>query len=397
MGNGLSDRVRRPTDLLRLALATNAIWLVVLVGVLAVSTSVGLEADLTTATRQLPGLVLFLLNLIGASAILILPLIAGVRLVVTGQSRLFLESLLAAGIAVLMAIAGTRLLTEFESARVLITFTGSLFNQGILLNPLLASLVAFITVSRVIERPYFGYFAILSVIALVATELIAGGTTFIAQITALLIGWAVGLLIRYSVGTPTIRPNLDQIQAALDDGGLRVDEIDQLIEVGEGRKFVAYLHDGRELSVLVRDRDLDGAGVFFSWFRSLFFYSGKEFRGFSIRKKVEQAALMSFALESARIGTPKLLLVRELPFNSILTAYERVAGIGLSTFVAEYKEIKDETIKTILETIKTMHENDIVHRSLSAANILLANSGKIYLLNPSSGNIAATQLEKRVD
>jgi uncharacterized protein (TIRG00374 family) len=398
MGTGLSDRVRRPTDLIRLAIAANAIWIVVVVGVLAVSTSVGLETDLTTATRQLPGLVLFLLNLIGASAILILPLIAGVRLVVSGQSRLFLESLLAAGIAVLVAIAGARLLTEFESTRVLLTFTGSLLlNQSILLNPLLASLVSFITVSRVIERPYFGYFAILSVIALVATELIAGGTTFIAQITALLIGWTVGLLIRYSLGTPTIRPSLEQIQTALDDGGLRVDEIDQLIAVGEGRKFIAYLHDGRELSVLVRDRDLDGAGVFFSWFRSLFFYSGKEFRAFSIRKKVEQAALMSFALESAGIGTPKLLLVRELPFNSILTAYERVPGFGLGDYVAENKEIKDETLKLILQTIKTMHENDIVHRSLSAPNILLADSREIYLLNPHSGNIAATHLEKRVD
>jgi glycosyltransferase 2 family protein len=398
MVNALSERVRRPADLIRLVIAANAIWILVFVGVLAVRTSFGIEADLTTATRQLPGLAIFLLNVVGASAILILPLIAAVRLTITGQSRLFLESLLAAGLAVLAAIAGARLLTEFESSRILITFTGSLLiNQSVLLNPLLASLVAFITVSRIVERPYFGYFAIFSVIALITTELIAGGTTLIAQGTALLIGWSAGLLIRYLLGTPTIRPSLDQINKALKEAGYDVEEIDQVIEVGEGRKFVAYTKKHQELSVLVRDRDRNGAGVIFSWLRSLFFYSGKEFRGISIRRKVEQAALMSFALESANIRTPKLLLVREIEFNSILSVYERIPGVGLAEYIKTNGDIKDETLKIILETIYLMHQNDIVHRSLSASNILLADSGDIYLLNSSGGNIAANSLEKRVD
>lgn len=398
MVNPLSERIRRPTDLIRLALAANSIWILILVGVLAVRTSFAIETDLTTATRQLPGLVIFLLNVIGASAILILPLVAAVRLTITGQSRLFLESLLAAGLAVLTAIGGARLLNEFENLRIVLTFTGSLLiNQSILLNPLLASLVAFITVSRVVERPYFGYFAIFSVIALITAELITGGTTLVAQATALLIGWTIGLLIRYSLGTPTIRPSLAAISKALKDAGYEVAQIDQVIEVGEGRKFSAYTKKHQGLSVLVRDRDRNGAGVFFSWFRSLFFYSGKEFRAINIRRKVEQAALMSFALESANIATPKLLLVREIEFNSILTVYERVQGIGLSDYLNTTGDLKDETITIILETIKSMHQNDIVHRSLSAPNILLANSGVIYLLNSYRGNIAANQLEKRVD
>jgi uncharacterized protein (TIRG00374 family) len=398
MVNALSERVRRPADLNRLLIATNAIWIVVLVGIFAVRTSFGIEADLTTATRQLPVLVIFLLNVVGASAILILPLVAAVRLIVTSQSRLFLESLLAAGLAVLAAIAGTRLLTEFENSRILLTFTGSLLtDQGLLLNPLLASLVAFITVSRVVERPYAGYFAIFSVIALIATELIAGGTTLIAQGTALLIGWSVGLLIRYLLGTPTIRPSLAQINKALKEAGYDVVEIDNVVEVGEGRKFIAHTKNHQTLSVLVRDRDRNGAGVVFSWLRSLFFYSSKEFRGINIRRKVEQAALMSFALESAKILTPKLLLVREIEFNSILSVYERVPGIGLSEYITANGDIKDETLKTILETVNFMHQNDIVHRSLSAANILLSDSGEIYLLNSYGGNIAANLLEKRVD
>ncbi len=398
MPNALSERVRRPTDLIRLAISSNAIWILVLVGVLAVRTSVGLEADLTTATRQLPGLVIFLLNLIGASAILILPLVAGTRLLITGQSRLFLESLLAAGLAVLAAVAGARILNEFESSRVIVTFTGSLIlNQGIFLNALLASLVAFITVSRIIERPYFGNFAIFSVIALITTELIAGGTTITAQATALLIGWTVGLLIRYALGTPTIRPSLEQIKAALKEGKLEVTKIAQISEGLEGRKFAAYTKDGKDLNILVRDRDRDGAGVIFSWARSLFINSGKEFNGFGIRRRVEQASLMSFAFESAKIDTPKLLLVREIEFNSILSAYERISGIDLAQFISTYGEVKDSTLENILKTVNLMHKNDIVHRNLTASNILLADSGQIYLLNPYRGNIAANQLEKRID
>lgn len=398
MPNALSERVRRPTDLIRLAIASNAIWIVVLVGVLAVRTSVGLEADLTTATRQLPGLVIFLLNLIGASAILILPLVAGVRLLVTGQSRLFLESLLAAGIAVFAALGGARLLSEFESPRVIVTFTGSLIlNDGIFLNALLASLVAFITVSRIIERPYFGYFAIFSVIALITTELIAGGTTLIAQASALLIGWTIGLLIRYLVGTPTIRPSLEQIKNALKEGKLDVIKIAQISDGLEGRKFAAYTKDGKDLLILVRDRDRDGAGVIFSWLRSLFINSGKEFNGFSIRRRVEQASLMSFAFESAKINTPKLILVREIEFNSILAAYERVSGMDLAQYLKTFGDVKDATLEHILEMVSLMHKNDIVHRNLSAGNILLSDSGQIFLLNPYRGNIAANQLEKRID
>lgn len=398
MPNALSERVRRPVDLIRLAIASNAIWILVLIGALAVRTSVGLEADLTTATRQLPGLVLFLLNLVGASAILILPLVAGIRLVITGQSRLFLESLLAAGLAVLLTITAARLLNEFESPRIVVTFTGSLIpTNAIFLNALLASLVAFITVSRLVERPYFGYFAIFSVIALITTELIAGGTTIIAQVTALLIGWSVGLLIRYLVGTPTIRPSLEQIKSALISGKLEVIKIAQISEGSEGRKFAAYTKDGRDLLVLVRDRDRDGAGVIFSWARSLFINSSKEFNGFSIRRRVEQASLMSFAFESAKINTPKLLLVREIDFNSILSAYERVSGIDLAEYLKTYGEVKDSTLENILNIVDSMHKNDIVHKNLSAKNILLADTGKIYLLNPYRGNIAANQLEKRID
>ena len=398
MSNALSERVRRPTDLIRLAIASNAIWILVLVGALAVRTSVGLEADLTTATRQLPGLVLFLLNLVGASAILILPLVAGVRLIITGQSRLFLESLLAAGLAVLAAIFGARLLNEFDSPRIVVTFTGSLIpTNAIFLNALLASLVAFITVSRLVERPYFGYFAIFSVIALTTTELIAGGTTITAQLTALLIGWTVGLLIRYLVGTPTIRPTLEQIKSALIAGKLEVTKIAQIAESSEGRKFAAHTKNGQDLSILVRDRDRDGAGVIFSWIRSLFINSTNEFNGFSIRRRVEQASLMSFALESAQINTPKLLLVREIEFNSILAAYERVSGIDLAQYLKSYGGVKDSTLENILSMVELMHKNDIVHKNLSAGNILLSDSGEIYLLNPHRGNIAATQLEKRID
>lgn len=398
MANALNERVRRPTDLIRLVIASNSIWIIVLIGVFAVRTSVGIEADLTSATRQLPLLVLFLLNLVAASAILILPLVAAIRLLITGQSRLFLESLLAAGLAVLLAILGSRILNEFESLRVLATFTGSLFaEQRILLNPLVASLVAFITVSRILERPYFGYFAIFSVVALVASQLIAGGTTVIGQATVLLIGWTVGLLIRYGLGTPTIRPSLEQIKAAMKEANFEISKIAQTAEVGEGRKFIAYTKSNQAINILVRDRDRDGAGVIFSWLRSLFFYSGKEFRAINIRRKVEQAALMSFALESAQIRTPKLLLVREIEFNSILSVYERIDGIDLEQYVKKFGDIKDETIENILTKISLMHENDIVHRKLSSKNILLADTGQIYLLNPYAGNIAANQLEKRVD
>ena len=68
------------------------------------------------------------------------------------------------------------------------------------LNAILAGLVAFVTIARLIERPRFGPISIVVVVAIVLANIVTGGVTATALALSILLGWAIGLAMRYALG-----------------------------------------------------------------------------------------------------------------------------------------------------------------------------------------------------
>lgn len=398
MTNSSRRAARRPRDLVTL-LATLAVTaLVTALGTFAAQTTAGLDADLTTATRVLPSFVLFVLNTIGATSIIFVPVLVGISLLTRNRTRQLVDALLAAGLSVLTLVAISILIVQSNSPRLILALTGGIQTEGVTpLDPLIAGLISFLVIARVFDRGKLGLIATISVIALSFVSLVAGQTTIVTQIVNILLGWAIGLAVRYSFGTPINRASVEKLVEALNSGGLIVDEIELSLETSEGRIFRAVLKTGAQINVWVFDWELQGSGVLGSWWRGLTVKTSGDFRGMSIRRRVERTALLTYAIAATGVRVPEVELVREIEPDSIFIALENLSGSSFAEINSRKIQITSSQIEKFLTDVKTMHDADIAHRSLSAENIYVTQSGDIAITGVHSGTVAATDLQQRVD
>ena len=398
MTNSSRRAARRPRDLVTL-LATLAVTaLVTALGTFAAQTTAGLDADLTTATRVLPSFVLFVLNTIGATSIIFVPVLVGISLLTRNRTRQLVDALLAAGLSVLTLVAISILVVQSNSPRLILALTGGIQTEGVTpLDPLIAGLISFLVIARVFDRGKLGLIATISVIALSFASLVAGQTTIVTQLVNILLGWAIGLAVRYSFGTPINRASVEKLVEALNSGGLIVDQIELSLETSEGRIFRASLKTGAQINVWVFDWELQGSGVLGSWWRGLTVKTSGDFRGMSIRRRVERTALLTYAIAATGVRVPEVELVREIEPDSIFIALENLSGSSFAEINSRKIQITASQIEKFLTDVKTMHDADIAHRSLAAENIYVTQSGDIAITGVHSGTVAATELQQRVD
>ena len=398
MANSSRRATRRPRDLVTL-LATLAVTvLVTAIGTFAAQTTAGLDADLTTATRVLPSFALFILNTIGATSIIFVPVLVGISLLTRNRTRQLVDALIAAGLSVLTLVVISILVVQSDSPRLIIALTGGIQTQGVKpLDPLIAGLISFLVIARVFDRGKLGLIATVSVIALSFASLIAGQTTIVTQVVNIMLGWAIGLAVRYSFGTPINRASVEKIVEALDSGGLIVDQIDLSLETSEGRIYRAILKTGSQINVWVFDWELQGSGVLSSWWRGLTVKTSGDFRGMSIRRRVERTALLTYAISATGVRVPEVEMVREIEPDSIFIALENLSGSSFAEINSRKIKLTSSQIEKFLTDVKIIHDADIAHRSLAAENIFVTQSGDIAFTGVHSGTVASTDLQQRVD
>ena len=165
-------------------------------------------------------------------------------------------------------------------------------------------------VARVSERRGLLPLSILVISASVATSLLAGRITLLSVGASLLLGQVVGLASRVILGhraEPADRaaPSRTHCSApcptsyawsAPTAGGR------------DGRRYRGLLADGRCLDVLVLDRDLEGSGLGYRLWRLLQLRGPAAGRTLvSVQRTVERDALMTYALITANVRTPRLV------------------------------------------------------------------------------------------
>jgi len=398
MANSSRRAARRPRDLVTL-LATLAVTaLVAALGTLAAQTTAGLDADLTTATRVLPSFVLFILNTIGATSIIFVPVLVGISLLTRNRTRQLVDALLAAGLSVLTLLAISILIVQINSPRLIVALTGGIQTEGVTpLDPLIAGLISFLVIARVFDRGKLGLIATISVIALSFASLVAGQTTIVTQIINILLGWAIGLAVRYSFGTPINRASVEKLEHELNAGGLGIEQIELSSETSEGRIYRAILKTGAQINIWVFDWELQGSGVLGSWWRGLTVKTSGDFKGMSIRRRVERTALLTYAISATGVRVPEVEMVREIEPDSIFIALENLSGSSFAEINSRKIKLTTSQIEKFLTDVKVIHEADIAHRSLSAENIFVTQSGDIAFTGVHSGTVASTDLQQRVD
>ena len=342
-------RLRRPRDIASALLCILAALVVVGVAMAAKRASLALDDDLAEARRSVPELIWGLFSLLAGLGVLLYPLAAAVSLALRRRGRQLLESFIAMTLATTALVGIAALVRDHGTDDLKLALTGQLSdNLSVPTNPLLGGVVAFAVTARLFSRPRWNVVVWLVIAANTIVNPGAASTTVAAQVVSVMIGGAVGLLVRYILGTPTTRPAGSQVAETLVTGGLPVIIMRAHGGTGSGRHYRAVTAGGEHLDVVVLDRDLEGSGLAAGIWRSIRLRGPEPTNALSLRSNLERAALMGYAAEAAGVPTPPLRLAAMVSSDSALLAYETRPGRVVApapTRTEETKETADETAR----------------------------------------------------
>ena len=386
-------RLRRPLDLARLVLALLITAAIVVVGYFATSTASGLTEDVTTGAALLPSLLVLALNVIGGIGTLGLPIAAAVMLVMRGRVRQLFDALVALLLAIVVLVGLSYGLGAIDAPRLLAALAGSTNPNSIATAPILGGLVAFVTVPRLMSRRPWNVLTALIIGSITIVTVISADIALAGIAISMTLGWAIGLATRYVAGTPTTRPSGMEVAEALGRGGYPVTLLQARETTSRGRRYLARTRAGAQLMVTVLDRDLEGAGLASAIWTSLRLRDDTGAGAFNMRRWLDHAALVSYAAQAAGAPEPRLLLAAEVGPDSSLLAYEYIEGTRFS----ELAEITDADLAGAWRAMRTLHENQISHRSLIAQHLMRGEDGSVWLIGGETGAIAVGDVARRID
>jgi uncharacterized membrane protein YbhN (UPF0104 family) len=400
----LERRIRKPIDLLRCTTSFIEIVILAVAAVAASATTTGVETDITGASGRLPNALLTVAPPLALFALLILPIALAVRQIVRRQVQRLAEALATGVLAgVVAAVANTVLLRAFAERlydAIIFARPGTSHHVAAL-DPYLAGLVAYATIIGLSGRPGWRNSLSLAVGVYALVHLAALDTTILSFLITLLVGRTIGLGVRYVAGSPSLRPSAADIAAALNSADRQLTEISRL---GNGtkmpnqpgsRRYTATTSLGDRLDITVYDKDQQAAGAVYRLYRAVLL-RGQVSRGapLSADRTVERRALLSYAAEEAGAPTPRLRAVVRVGPEATVLAYEHHDG---TTLASRNPGVTDAELRNIWDAVHIMHEHRVTHRSLTADRILLTSDDQVMLLDPGDGDVAASDLQVRLD
>jgi uncharacterized membrane protein YbhN (UPF0104 family)/tRNA A-37 threonylcarbamoyl transferase component Bud32 len=397
----LEPRVRLPSDILRCTTACIEIALLVGLALLAKATATGVEVDLVYASRKLATGLTTPLFFLASLALFVLPLLLAIRLIYRGQLRRLAEAALI-GLAAAGVTLACDALLHLSALASLLHGLAKPGAQGVgsPLDAYLAGLVAYITVLGLSGRPRWRTAFLLAIgfylLASVASS--HGTTTVLTLVITLLIGQAAGSGLRYAIGTKSERPTAEEIASALSTVAAPVTEIRRIPDPStDNRRYAALQRDGGTLDVTVFDRDQQAADAIYRIYRGLRLRSQvSRASPLTVERAIERRALMTYALEDAGVGTPQLRALLRVGPEAAVVATDHHPGVTLADLPVAPS---DGQLGRVFDTVLQLHKRRVTHRSLTADHIMLTGNGAdgVMLLDPGDGDVAATDLQVRLD
>jgi len=400
----LERRIRKPVDLLRCTVSCIEIVALVLAGLAASATTAAVQADIVGATRQVPASILQMARPLALIALYILPAALAVQLLARRQFRRLAESVATGALAAAVTAIVNELLSREPASRLYdaITMarpgTSQVASHIPALDPALAGLVAYATMVGLVGRPAWRNALWIAVGVYSVVHVGVLHTPMLTLLITVIAGRAIGLAVRYFAGSTSERPGALAIATALRAAELPVRAIRRIRTNGAGssgsRHYAVTTADG-PLDIVVFDRDQQAAGLFYRIYRSVRLL-GPVSRSapLSVDRVVERRALLSYATEDAGVPTPRLrALVRVGPEAAVL-AFEHHDG---TTLAARNPGCSDEELKRIWDAVDQLHTRKVTHRGLTADRILFTGDGQAMLLDPGDGDVAASDLQIRLD
>jgi glycosyltransferase 2 family protein len=397
----LERRIRKPVDALRCIVS--CIWIVVLAvaAVAASATTTGVETDIVGASKRLPHALLAVVPPIALFALLILPVALAVTLLVRRQFRHLAEAAATGLLAGAAAEVANIVLSRPAAARlyyaIIMSHPGASHFDAF--DPPLAGLVAYATMVGLTGRPAWRNALGLAISVYAIVQLASAHTTVLSMLLTLLAGRAIGLAVRYAAGSTSDRPTARDIAVALSAGDAEVTAIERVHPGQTGlagsRHYTVSTRDGGQLDVVVFDRDQQAAGALYRLYR-LVRVRGQVARNapLSVTRTVERRALLSYATEEASVPTPQLRNVVRVGPDAAVLAFDHWNG---TTLLQRNPGCTDAELGSIWDAVTRLHAHHVTHRALTADRIGFTADDSVMLLDPGDGDVAASDLQIRLD
>jgi glycosyltransferase 2 family protein len=394
-------RIRRPADLLRsLACIVGAVVLAGL-GIVASATADGVETNIVEVSKAVPHAVLETVRPIALFALLALSLALAIRQLVRRQPRALAEAV-ATGVLAGAAVTATNYLLRHRFAYRLydaITMAKPDVSHTAALDGYLAALVAYAAMLGLGGRQARWRTTMWVLICVYAlANLSAATTTILSLVITVLAGGAIGLGVRYAAGVIPTRPTAEDIAGALSSAGCPVSEMRRVWLAGteaESRRYAAVTPGGGRLNVTVYDWDQQAAGLLYRLYR-LVRLQRQVSRGapLSQDRAVERLALLSYAAQDADVPMPRLRALVQAGQEAAVLAYEHHDGATLADYPPEPSDVQ---LGQVWDDVLRLHGHRVTHRALTADHMLLTDDGRVLLLPTPTGDVAASDLQIRLD
>ncbi|MEV0029023.1 lysylphosphatidylglycerol synthase transmembrane domain-containing protein [Nocardia sp. NPDC050793] len=373
-GNLLEPLIRRTTDIVRVMLA--ALWLGVVIAASLITRPEWLALE-----RSVSGIVDFLtpdqsnlVYLIYGIAILILPFAILIELVIGGQWKL-LAGYAAAGLVagLLLSITGTGLSAPQWHLQVpdrLDTFLSQFLDDP----RWIAMLAAVLTVSSpwLPTKPRRWLWFLL--LAFAPIHLVVSTVVPARAMFGLAVGWLVGAVIVWVVGTPALEVPLEAAVRVLAKRGHTVTGFTVVRPAGSGPLVLAAAVTGpeRQLTVEMYGKNQRSHGALRMLWRWLTFRSSETgaLHG-SMHRAVEHRALMTIAAGDLDLAGQQVVAVAALDRGWMLYAHTDSGGVPIA-------ETPIERLPTVWKALDALHGGRIAHGDLRPDDIRITEDTVMF-------------------
>ena len=390
-------RVRRPADGLQLLVTVLGGVLVLVLSRFAPSTTAGLATDLRQASGLLPATLLTLGSFVVFFGTFVLPIAVLIDQVVRREARFIVDALLAGVISWAAASALDALLVDQAPANMLKALTAGAIGGGRTPAVPFYFVIAFLTAGRLELAGRWARFPWLLAALVVVAPVLSRDVTPLAAVLGVVVARSCGLLVRYVLGRPAVRPWGDAVLGALQRAQLepvlvrRTPSADAV-----SRAYRIVTSQGRHLDAVVLDRDRQAAGL------GVRLYQRVRLRGpvnrravLSVRQAVDAEALHAYAAAASGARTPRLRAVTDVGPNAAMLVYEHHEGVPLSS--VPRAQADDALLRAAWAELGVLHAARVAHRGLTGGGVLVEPDGSICLVDLRAGEIAATDLQLRLD
>jgi glycosyltransferase 2 family protein len=392
-------RIRRQPDLMRLLFELLMIAVVVVLGKIGVQTTSGLESDIHSGAQVAPAFLLSGITALANIVTAVIPVGLAVELLVRRDGRRVADAVLAAALAFcLSSVLNIWIRSSYVPKWLLAELTRHIGSGTTMpLHVYITTLIALLAVLGFNDRQALRVFTGMCIGIYAVATLISGDSALVGLVVTFLLGRAVAFGWRCLAGVVNKRPTGQRVLSALSETGLVPVSCVWEGDHDSTRRYEVGCADGLVLDAIVLERDRQAVGGLIYWFYRWIRLRGPvQQRGlFSLRRAINQEALISYALRDAGISTPRLVTVRVLSADAALLAYERSNAVALEQLAEQ--EVTDALLIRVWQTIADLGRRQLAHRRLAPDSILVDEQGEIWLGELRNGEIGATDLQQLLD